>query len=90
MSTRRGFLASILAAGFAPAALGPGILMPVKKIIVPDLVLGRGYTESIFHVDELAYHREAEITDVIVQHIRNLTYQSYRNSGKHQLLGLVT
>lgn len=29
---RRGFLAGILAAGFAPAAIGSGILMPVKKI----------------------------------------------------------
>lgn len=29
---RRGFLAGILAAGFAPAAVGSGILMPVKKV----------------------------------------------------------
>lgn len=29
---RRGFLAGILAAGFAPAAIGSGVLMPVKKI----------------------------------------------------------
>jgi hypothetical protein len=35
MSTRRGFLASILAAGFAPAAIGSGVLMPVKKIASP-------------------------------------------------------
>lgn len=32
---RRGFLASILAAGVAPAAIGSGILMPARKIIVP-------------------------------------------------------
>lgn len=32
---RRGFLASILAAGFAPAAVGSGVLMPVRKLIVP-------------------------------------------------------
>lgn len=30
---RRGFLASILAAGVAPAVVGSGILMPVKEII---------------------------------------------------------
>lgn len=35
MSTRRGFLAGILAAGFAPAAIGSGVLMPVKKIALP-------------------------------------------------------
>lgn len=35
MTTRRSFLggmAGILASGFAPAAVGSGILMPVKKI----------------------------------------------------------
>jgi outer membrane lipoprotein SlyB len=35
MSTRRGFLAGILAAGFAPAAIGSGVLMPVRKIVQP-------------------------------------------------------
>ena len=35
MTTRRGFLASILAAGVAPAAVGSGILMPVRQIVVP-------------------------------------------------------
>ena len=29
---RRGLLAGILAAGFAPAAIGSGILMPVRRI----------------------------------------------------------
>lgn len=33
---RRGFLASILAAGVAPAVVGSGILMPVRKLLVPD------------------------------------------------------
>lgn len=33
MTTRRSFLASILAAGMAPAAVGSGILMPVKTIV---------------------------------------------------------
>jgi hypothetical protein len=35
MTTRRGFLgglAGVLAAGFAPAAIGSGLLMPVRKI----------------------------------------------------------
>jgi hypothetical protein len=31
---RRGFLAGILASGFAPAAIGSGVLMPVKGILV--------------------------------------------------------
>lgn len=34
--TRRGLLKGILAAGFAPAAVGSGILMPVKKILTLD------------------------------------------------------
>ncbi len=34
-TTRRGFLAGILAAGFAPAAIGSGILMPVRSIVTP-------------------------------------------------------
>lgn len=33
---RRGFLRSMIAAGFAPAAVGSGILMPVKKVIARD------------------------------------------------------
>ncbi len=32
---RRGLLAGILAAGFAPAAVGSGILMPVRRIVTP-------------------------------------------------------
>lgn len=31
---RRGFLGAILAAGFAPAAIGSGVLMPVRQRIV--------------------------------------------------------
>jgi hypothetical protein len=37
MTSRRGFLAGILAAGFAPAAIGSGVLMPTRKLIAPDL-----------------------------------------------------
>lgn len=36
---RRNFLggmAGILAAGFAPAAIGSGVLMPARKILVPE------------------------------------------------------
>lgn len=36
---RRGFLAGILAAGFAPAAIGSGILMPVRQIVVTDFTV---------------------------------------------------
>lgn len=38
---RRGFLAGILASGFAPAAVGSGVLMPVRRILLPgDLTIG--------------------------------------------------
>jgi len=33
---RRSFLASILAAGVAPAVIGSGILMPVRKLSIAD------------------------------------------------------
>lgn len=39
---RRGFLgglAGIFAAGFAPAAIGSGVLMPVRKVALPALNL---------------------------------------------------
>lgn len=32
---RRSFLASILASGFAPAAIGSGVLMPVRQLVLP-------------------------------------------------------
>jgi hypothetical protein len=35
MKTRRGFLAGVLAAGVAPIVVKAGVLMPVRKIIVP-------------------------------------------------------
>jgi hypothetical protein len=44
MTTRRGFLAGIIAAGTAPAIAKSGILMPVKKIALPF----HGMTESGF------------------------------------------
>lgn len=37
MTTRRGFLASILAAGVAPAFVGSSVLMPVRKIVAPEI-----------------------------------------------------
>lgn len=33
--TRRGFLKGILAAGMAPAFIGPDVLMPVRKVFTP-------------------------------------------------------
>lgn len=33
---RRGFLAGILGAGVAPAVVGSGVLMPVRKLAVPE------------------------------------------------------
>jgi len=47
MTTRRSFLSSILAAGMAPAAVGSGILMPVKKIIAPQLINVYDYKPEI-------------------------------------------
>lgn len=38
MTTRRGFLGAILAAGVAPAFAGSGVLMPVKKLWVPPVL----------------------------------------------------
>jgi hypothetical protein len=35
---RRGFLGAILAAGFAPAAIGSGVLMPARPLWRPWLV----------------------------------------------------
>lgn len=35
MTTRRGFLGAILAAGVAPAFVGSNVLMPVKKLWTP-------------------------------------------------------
>ena len=37
MTTRRGFLGAILAAGVAPAFVGSSILMPVRAIARPKL-----------------------------------------------------
>lgn len=36
MLTRRGLLAGILGSGLAPAILRSDIIMPVRKIVVPD------------------------------------------------------
>lgn len=43
---RRGFLAGILAAGFAPAAIGSGVLMPVKKIVQPAWMILDGLSND--------------------------------------------
>ncbi len=51
---RRGFLKSILAAGVAPAVVGSGVLMPVRKIFAPpafigiDPAMGRDSTAVVF------------------------------------------
>lgn len=42
---RRGFLKGILAAGVAPAVVGSGILMPVRKLIMPmEIGTWEGFT----------------------------------------------
>jgi len=40
-------MAGILAAGFAPAAIGSGVLMPVRKIIVPAPLLPPSLTITV-------------------------------------------
>lgn len=59
MTTRRNFLgglAGIFAAGFAPAAIGPGVLMPTRKIVAPEPV-------EIWQVGskqpKIAYHKDS-------------------------------
>jgi hypothetical protein len=57
MTTRRGFLAGlsgILAAGFAPAAIGSGVLMPVRKIVAPGHPLFHGNL-TLWNGLELSY-----------------------------------
>lgn len=53
MRTRRGFLQAILAAGVAPAVVGSGVLMPVRKIIDPyeglSARMAQNLTASIRH-----------------------------------------
>lgn len=36
MTTRRGFLGAMLAAGVAPAFVGSSVLMPLRRVWVPD------------------------------------------------------
>jgi hypothetical protein len=56
---RRGFLAGILAAGFAPAAIGSGVLMPVRKIATiraQDLVHS-GITSTSIHANSIHFSK---------------------------------
>lgn len=58
---RRSFLANILAAGVAPAAIGSGILMPVKQIIIPQhykSLRGGERKFGLYTVDEAGLHAE--------------------------------
>lgn len=57
---RRGFLSGILAVGMAPAFVGSGVLMPIKKIWTPEptsgIALMRAYEEmeiSVFGSDRV-------------------------------------
>lgn len=55
MTTRRSFLAGMLASFAAPAIITtPGLLMPVRKIVVPELIIGR-YEGFRFIESQLAY-----------------------------------
>jgi hypothetical protein len=50
MIQRRGFLSAILAAGFAPAAVSSGVLMPVRAIWTP--YDNYGYSHDLM-IDEI-------------------------------------
>jgi hypothetical protein len=66
MTTRRTFLtglAGIFASGMAPGFAGAGVLMPVRKIVVPDPFGEYGWTRATFysglmHDDLMALNRE--------------------------------
>jgi hypothetical protein len=68
MTTRRSFLASILATGLAPAIGHAGILMPVKKIITtPFLFLSTGGAPVLHSGLNEAYHVLYRYTDKTAQ-----------------------
>lgn len=54
---RRGFLGAVLAAGVAPAAIGSGILMPVKKIVLVDPFGQFGFAEVVVEGKMLKFRR---------------------------------
>ena len=51
--SRRGFLKSILAAGVAPAVVGSGALMPIRKIAVPRGTVFRVYQPAPIDISTL-------------------------------------
>lgn len=62
MLNRRGFLAGILSVAVAPAIVKAEILMPVRKIILPDWRWGGyeigGYTADGIHPTDFTWHQE--------------------------------
>jgi hypothetical protein len=64
---RRSFLQSILAAGVAPAVIGSGILMPVRKLWTPPLVINLGPSYLTFdHEDFVSRYMR-----VVAEHLAN-------------------
>lgn len=69
---RRGFLAGILAAGFAPAAIGSGVLMPIKKIQrlpwttqeLPGVVIVNPRAAQFFSIDDFIQFDGVDQTEV--------------------------
>lgn len=86
MTTRRGFLAGIIAAGMAPAIAKSGILMPVKKIFVPPGFVPPSpvWKTEVWDLEELVLEMSDERRADIVQAIINVTndkaYQMYLES----------
>lgn len=75
LTTRRSFLGSILAAGMAPAIVKAEILMPVRKIIVPEWGIGIA--------DELQPYQR-EINRLLVDMIR---YGVIKTGGQIHYVG---
>lgn len=75
---RRSFLASILAAGVAPAAVGSDILMPVRKPVAPplgplplsviDQIASRLHRTGVVRMEEIQHRYNAQM----LQQLTNL------------------
>jgi len=59
---RRGFLAGILAAGVAPAAVGSGVLMPVRSLYLPPSI-GSAITQTSDLVLQVTRERRDDLMD---------------------------
>jgi hypothetical protein len=84
---RRGFLQAILAAGVAPAVVGSGVLMPIRKLVMPELVVwGENIIEATENVVPMAVRggqllTVSQITQEALRILEeNLVFSSAMNS----------